>query len=156
MDSGLRGATVCYLFKDEKILLLKFSKKWGQIYAPPGGKMEEGETPTECIIREYKEETGLRLLNPRLKGISYWQKKEAGIIFVFIATEFSGDLERATQEGTSSWISIAESRRMEQFPMNKIFFDSLFEEGIFEGKFVYDEDDATVPEKVISYSMSKI
>lgn len=36
------NSTVCYLKKDNKVLMLKFTKKWGQVYAPPGGKFESG------------------------------------------------------------------------------------------------------------------
>ena len=90
MNQTFYGSTACYLFKDDKILFIKFSKKWGQIYSPPGGKIDNGETPTECIIREFKEETGLELINPTLKGISYWHKKDSGIIFIYTANEFSG------------------------------------------------------------------
>lgn len=39
------NATVCYLKKDDKVLMIKFNKKWGQVYAPPGGKFEECESP---------------------------------------------------------------------------------------------------------------
>jgi len=53
------NSTVCYLKKNNQILMLKFTKKWGQVYAPPGGKFETGESPLACIIREFKEETGL-------------------------------------------------------------------------------------------------
>ena len=47
------NSTICYLKKDDKVLMIKFFKKWGQVYAPPGGKFEIGETPLDCIIREY-------------------------------------------------------------------------------------------------------
>ncbi len=55
------------LKKDNKVLMIKFTKKWDQVYAPPGGKFETGETPLDCIMREFYEETGLRLINPRLQ-----------------------------------------------------------------------------------------
>lgn len=29
------NSTACYLKKDNKVLMIKFSKKWGQVYAPP-------------------------------------------------------------------------------------------------------------------------
>lgn len=45
------NSTVCYLKKDDKVLMIKFSKKWGNVYAPPGGKFEKGESPLDCIIR---------------------------------------------------------------------------------------------------------
>lgn len=155
MMRSFYGSTACYLFKDEKILFIKFNKKWGQMYAPPGGKMDDNETPTECIIREFKEETGLELINPTLKGISYWQHKDSGIIFVYTATEFSGELEVDTQEGTLAWITKEESRHIKQFPMNEFFFDYLFCE-MFEGMFLYEENDTVVPERVRSHSLRKI
>jgi len=155
MNQNIYGSTACYLLKDDKILFIKFNEKWGQIYAPPGGKMDGLETPTECIIREFREETGLELINPKLKGISYWHKKDSGIIFVYVAKEFCGEIEES-QEGRLFWLTKEESMGVKQFPMNELFFTYLFEKGIFEGKFFYDENDMVLPEKVISYSMKKI
>ena len=87
------ASTVCYLEKDDKILFIKFEKKWGKRYAPPGGKVESGETPSECIIREFFEETGVKLVNPKLKGISYWKDSTEGVIFVFVANEYKGEIK---------------------------------------------------------------
>ena len=60
--------------------MIKFFKKWGQVYAPPGGKFESDESPLDCVIREFYEETGLTLINPKLQGISYWHDSIEGII----------------------------------------------------------------------------
>lgn len=56
------GNTVAAIvvFPDERILLIKrrtpvFKGYW----ALPGGKIDEGETPEEAVVREIKEETGL-------------------------------------------------------------------------------------------------
>ena len=38
--------------------MIKFTKKWRQVYAPPGEKFETGEFPLDCILREYYEKTG--------------------------------------------------------------------------------------------------
>ena len=32
-------------------------------------KFKDGESPEECVIREVKEESGLKLIKPSLKGI---------------------------------------------------------------------------------------
>lgn len=34
------NATACYLKKDDKVLMIKFNKKWGCVYAPPGGNLK--------------------------------------------------------------------------------------------------------------------
>lgn len=133
------NATVCYLKKDNKVLMIKFSKKWGQVYAPPGGKFEKGESPLDCIIREYKEETGLTLLSPRLQGISYWQDSYEGIIFVYVANEFEGELTLNSSEGNLEWIDINDLVKIKQFEQNELFMPYLFKDELFEGKFRLDD-----------------
>ncbi len=100
--------------------------------------MEFGESPSKCIIREFKEETGLTLLNPRLQGISYWKHKEEGIVFIFTANEFSGNLTEST-EGTLHWIDSIKMSSLDQFEMNLEFSNFLFKPEIFEGNFEFDE-----------------
>ena len=42
----------------------------------PGGHAEDGESFTECVIREVKEETGLVIRNPRIQGIVHWENSD--------------------------------------------------------------------------------
>lgn len=144
------NATACYLKKDDKVLMIKFNKKWGCVYAPPGGKFESGETPTDCIIREFYEETGLTLINPRLQGISYWKDSCEGIIFIYTAEEFSGKLT-TSDEGTLEWINIDELDKLNQFDQNKKFTPWLFKDEVFEGKFLLDDSC-----KVLDYDIRTI
>ena len=132
------NSTVCYLKKDDLVLMLKFSKKWGLVYAPPGGKFESGETPLDCIIREFYEETGLTLIDPKLQGISYWKDKAEGIIFVFTAGNFSGELKESL-EGSLEWIKIDDLLNIKQFNQNEKFTSYLFKNQLFEGKFLLDD-----------------
>lgn len=133
------NSTACYLKKDNKVLMIKFSEKWGNVYAPPGGKFEEGETPLDCIIREYYEETGLTLINPRLQGISYWKDSCEGIIFIYIARDFEGNLSKISKEGKLEWIKFEDLFKIKQFAQNEKFTSYLFTEKLFEGKFLLDD-----------------
>lgn len=145
------NSSVCYLKKNNQILMLKFTKKWGQVYAPPGGKFETGESPLACIIREFKEETGLTLINPKLQGISYWRDSYEGIIFVFTANKYVGDLSLNSYEGELKWIRLEELSTIKQFEQNEKFTPYLFKEELFEGKFLLDDKC-----KVINYEIRKI
>lgn len=132
-------STACYLKVDGKVLMLKYNKKWGQVYTPPGGKFELGETPLDCVTREFQEETGLTLINPRLQGISCWKDSYEGIIYIFTATDYKGDL-RESEEGKLEWIEEDKLKTLHQFSQNQKFTDYLFQPEIFEGKFELDEN----------------
>ena len=145
------NSTVCYLKKDNKILMIKFSKKWGNVYAPPGGKFEKGESPLDCIIREFKEETGLTLVNPKLQGMSYWQESSEGIIFVYTAENYEGKQISMSEEGNLECITIEELLTIKQFEQNEKFTPYLFKNELFEGKFLLDDKC-----KVINYKIRNI
>lgn len=55
MKSIIRIAGI--IIQDGKILMLK-GKGYKELWTP-GGKIKEGETEEECLIREMKEETGV-------------------------------------------------------------------------------------------------
>ncbi len=132
------NATVCYLKKDNKVLMIHFEKKWGHVYSPPGGKFESGETPLDCMIREFYEETGLTLINPRLQGISYWKDSIEGMIFIFTAEDYTGTLKDTSEEGILEWIDFEKLGKINQFDQNLKFTPYLFKKEIFEGKFLLD------------------
>lgn len=145
-------STACYLIENEEVLLLKFNKKWGQVYAPPGGKAQEKESPLDCILREYQEETGLTLIHPKLKGYAYWNyiNQEYGIIFFYVASEYSGSIKESA-EGKLLKIPIQDMKNIEQFDMNSKFVDLIFEDCIFEGNFELDQD-----HRVKNYTLTEI
>lgn len=129
------NSTACYLKIDNKVLMLKFNKKWGKVFAPPGGKFEIGESPLECIKREFFEETGLTLINPRLQGISYWKDSAEGIIFIYTADKYEGKILES-DEGKLEWVNLEKLQDLEQFDKNKKFTPYLFKDELFEGKFI--------------------
>lgn len=56
--------------ENDKVLVLDKVKKYGwEGLTFPGGKVEEGESLTDSVIREAKEETNLDIENPKLVGL---------------------------------------------------------------------------------------
>lgn len=73
------NATLCYLREGGKTLFLYRNKGEKDIhnglYVAPGGKTEPGERGIDCIMREFLEETGLTLKDPRLRQVITFHNK---------------------------------------------------------------------------------
>ena len=67
------------------------------IWALPGGGLEAGESPTDGVVREVEEETGLKVAAISLSGLYYWSLvKSPQLIMVFKCEVVGGEL--ATSE----------------------------------------------------------
>lgn len=53
------------LIKEDKILMVYIEQATRKFWTLPGGGIEEGETPEQACIREFKEETGLNVESER-------------------------------------------------------------------------------------------
>ncbi len=152
----MRNSTICYIKKDNKTLMLHRIKKENDIHQGKwiglGGKMEEGETPEECIVREVKEESGLRIKKPSFRGILTFPKfkdNEDWYVFLFTAKEFEGELIES-QEGTLQWIDDTEIFNLNLWEGDKLFLKWLEDNRLFSGKLVY-ENGRLIENKVIFY-----
>lgn len=54
------------VIEDDRILVLDQDTGSGRAWSLPGGKVEDGETLAEALVREMREETGLRVEPGRL------------------------------------------------------------------------------------------
>lgn len=67
-------------------------------FAPPGGSMEAGELPTDNVVREVKEETGLIVLPVRLVGLYFMDwGGSATLDFCFRCIQRGGELATSTE-----------------------------------------------------------
>ena len=97
--------TVLILIEDgNRILLQNRVKDDWKGYALPGGHVEAGESFVEAAVREAKEETGLRIKNPRLVGVKQFPIPNGRyVVFLFKATEFDGQAQ-SSDEGNVEWV----------------------------------------------------
>ena len=106
----MKLGTLVYLKQNGKTLMLHRVKKEQDFHEGKwnglGGKLNPGETPEECAIREVKEESGLDLKALKLRGIitfPLFDQVDDWYVYLFTSTEFSGDLIDS-HEGDLEWI----------------------------------------------------
>ncbi|MFA7418909.1 MAG: 8-oxo-dGTP diphosphatase [Melioribacteraceae bacterium] len=137
-------ATLCYVMHEGKTLMLFRNKKPNDYHEGKwnglGGKFEQGESPEECAIREVEEESGLLMIDPKMKGFitfPMFDGKKDWYVFLFIAEKFSGKLIDSN-EGKLEWIQHENLADLNLWDGDKIFIPWLFQEKYFSAKFVYE------------------
>jgi 8-oxo-dGTP diphosphatase len=140
----MKLATLCYVKKDAHTLMVHRIKKANDMHQGKwnglGGKLEPGESPEECALRELYEETGLRVANPLLKGfITFpaFDDFEDWYVYVFIIRQFTGELIDSV-EGTLRWVPDAELLDLNLWEGDRIFLPWLDRPGLFSAKFIYN------------------
>ncbi len=139
----MKVATLCYVRRNGHTLMVHRIKKANDMHMGKwnglGGKLEAGETPEECAVREIFEESGLQVRNPLLKGLLTFPgfaNEEDWYAFVFVTDDFSGDLIDSP-EGHLEWIPDERLLELNLWEGDRIFIPWLDQPGFFSGKFVY-------------------
>lgn len=141
----MQRVTNCIVIDNRHVLLLKKPRRgW---YAIPGGKMEQGESIKEAVIREYREETELHLEQPELAGaftFSVYNEDtivQEWMMFTFVCNKYEGNLAMYCKEGELEWIPLD---HIKDLPMaegdRKIFAHILSSKAMLYGTFSYTED----------------
>jgi 8-oxo-dGTP diphosphatase len=97
--------TVCLLTRGDHVLMLHRRRPPNQgLWNGVGGRIEAGETPLACALREIEEETGYRLDTARFCGILTWEGFETpnGGLYIFTAPAPPG-AARPNAEGELDW-----------------------------------------------------
>ena len=133
----MRNTTLCYIEQGRDYLMLHRVKKtvdenkdkWIGI----GGKFEEGESPEDCLLREVREETGLRLLRWRYRAVVTFVSDEWGTEYMhlFTADAWEGELRTDCEEGVLEWIDRDRLLRLPIWEGDKIFLRLLDEDAPF-------------------------
>ncbi len=137
--------TLCYIEKDNKYLMLYRNKKKTDLnkgkWLGIGGHIEEGEDPNQCLLREAKEETGLTLLNYKLRGkLHFYIDDIYEVSYLYTCDEFMGDLIEC-DEGILEWVDKTKILELNLWQGDYLFLKKLIkDEPYFEMKLVYLHD----------------
>ncbi len=139
----MKLATLCYVQHDNKTLMLYRNKKENDYHEGKwnglGGKFEQGETPEECAIREVREESGLTVSNPKMKGFitfPMFDTVEDWYVFCFVFDGYKGELIDSP-EGKLEWIDNDKLIELNLWEGDKHFIPWLFQDKLFSAKFNY-------------------
>ena len=104
-----------------------------------GGKLLAGETPEECVVREVEEESGLKIRNPKLRGVMMFpafKDNEDWLVFLFTVNKFAGTLVES-DEGRLEWVEDNKLLDLNLWEGDKLFLQWLKQDRFFSAKFVY-------------------
>jgi 8-oxo-dGTP diphosphatase len=138
-------ATMVYCLEGDKVLLMHRHKQPNKgLWIGPGGKVNPGESPYDCAVRELREETGLeahrlhyRAMVTEVSPRPDWQ----WLMFLYVATDFAGRLVGDEREGRLSWWTIPEALQLPIPEADQIFFPRVIDlqQPFYQAKFRYDE-----------------
>ncbi|MBF0288033.1 MAG: 8-oxo-dGTP diphosphatase [SAR324 cluster bacterium] len=136
------NATLLFVIQGNNILLIhkKRGLGAGKINGP-GGRLEPGESPYECAVREVQEELCITPFNLTQCGELRFQFIDGHSIhgYVFTASDYEGTPQE-TSEAIPIWSTI------EKIPYDQMWEDDQYWvpwmlEGIyFDARFLFDED----------------
>ena len=114
-EKTLLNATLCFLIRDNKVLLGFKTEKIGKdCWNGYGGGIEEGETPKLAALRELKEETDMVALPDSLEKVAivdFHNTKSDGSTFVcrvhvYLVSQWTGDPRVSEEMINSTWFDI--------------------------------------------------
>lgn len=113
------SATLMFVRRNDQVLLIRKKRGLGAgKINGPGGRIEQGETPLECAVRETKEELLITPHNVRPAGELFFHAEDMPKIHghVFTATDYTGT-PTETDEAIPLWTHI------HRLPLNEMWDD---------------------------------
>ncbi|MCA9786675.1 MAG: 8-oxo-dGTP diphosphatase [Candidatus Cloacimonetes bacterium] len=138
-------ATLCYLEHDGQVLMLHRNSRADDVhygkYNGLGGKLDPGESPLDCVLRELHEECGLRpgrirfsghIAFPAFDGSRDWS------VFLYRAFEPQGTLSADPAEGALEWVPREQLLELPLWEGDRHFLPWVLADRRFMARFVYE------------------
>ena len=143
-------ATLMFVHQGDRVLLIEKLTGIGQgKINGPGGKIDPGETPEQCVIRECQEELHITCLDPIKRGELWFAMSDLPDIHchVYTATEFTGT-PTATIEANPYWCQIDEIPFERMWEDDSYWLRQVLNGETFDGRFLFTE------EKIIAHDVA--
>ena len=105
MHKQFRVATKAALFNRDKSKVLVIHMDYNDDWGPPGGHVEEDETPDEAMTRELLEECGVSSDN--LTHTDFFMHSQGKLILAYVGTTDNEELasQQNDLEGKPKWLT---------------------------------------------------
>ncbi|NNF17705.1 MAG: 8-oxo-dGTP diphosphatase [Gammaproteobacteria bacterium] len=136
------SATLLFVLNGDEILLIRKKRGLGAGKVNgPGGRLEPGETPVQCAIRETREELGVIAHQPRLCGRHRFQfvSGYALQVFVYSSRAFTGTAIE-TDEAIPLWTPVDAIPYDQMWEDDRIWLPRLLDGELFDGRYLFDDD----------------
>lgn len=135
-------ATLLFIVQGEQVLLIRKKRGLGAgKINGPGGKIDPGETPEQCIVREVQEELKITALDPVPCGEVKFQFTDnySVHVYVFVATQFEGT-PTETDEADPLWFHKLDIPYQEMWADDVIWLPKVLAGKTVRGKFIFHND----------------
>tara|TARA_Y100000588_G_scaffold388630_1_gene489279 strand:- start:4775 stop:5281 length:507 start_codon:yes stop_codon:yes gene_type:complete len=135
-------ATLIFVIRRNQILLIRKKRGLGAgKINGPGGRLEKGETPDDCVARELYEELCIRPVKPVKFGEHRFQFLDGYSIYVHVyqASGYIGT-PIETEEAIPMWFSIDAIPFDEMWEDDRLWLPLLLEEKHFSGYWIFEND----------------
>ena len=135
-------ATLVFVIRDDEILLIdkKTGLGKGKVNGP-GGKVEPGELPEACAVRECQEELGITVSDLQYCGQHRFQFVDGYSIhvWVYLTTEFEG-VPTESVEAKPLWVPLDEIPYELMWEDDRIWIPMMLRGERFQSRWIFDGD----------------
>ena len=135
-------ATLMFVVKDGRILLIMKKRGLGAGKVNgPGGRIDPGETPEQCAIRETQEELLITPTGVSFAGELMFQFIDGHSIhgYVYTATDHTGE-PTETNEAAPLWTDVNAIPYEKMWQDDALWIPLMLADTKFVGRFVFDGD----------------
>lgn len=136
-------ATLLFVRRDGQVLLIRKKRGLGAgKINGPGGRLDNGETPLQCAIREVQEELRVTPIDVQLRGELAFQFIDGYALFVsvFSAEDCEGEPQE-TAEATPIWTPVDAIPFDQMWADDRLWFQLMLSDRFFRGQFLFDGDE---------------
>lgn len=106
MMESVEFTNMCMICNGDKVVVINRKKRDWPGVTFPGGHVRFGESFSQAVIREVKEETGLTIYSPQICGIKNWMEdNNRFVVLLYRTNKFEGELI-SSEEGEVWWEKI--------------------------------------------------